>query len=477
MRRLAPPAPLPPSTATAYIPTSWWSYIGLAYTTPLPASPQVTPSIRSNNNVDVPDIILDPVPDPQAPPLSETTSQLAPAPNSRPPSIFSAETSTSRPSWYAAWIGWGSPAPEPVASSIVDDTAQQGPVVAVDELTQAEQVKAEALARDDGPPPSPAAEASPILNNETRASWVSFFSSRNRAYTKAITDGSEAAASPEMEVMDIDEEVAPSSYKDSIVSPPATPNNKTSKAGTGAPPASPQPIPSRSPNKVTVARPIPSPSSKNGDAPGTQDTPAPPLTGSKDVKKKTSSATNPGKKDPPSKLPNLVLPTWGDTFYAAPRSFPPPTKASTLTRTFNVMKGLLSAPAHIPNPELDSYQQERKKRLADSLSNIPISPSRSPEVYEDEQRRISQFVGTDLPRALSVLGQGVHGSEMGRIKRIAIIGVHGCVLSLICGINRSPLPFFWVLHHGSLILMILAYLASNLAPWGSYFHLISHCNP
>lgn len=436
MNRLAPPAPLPPSTATTYIPTSWWSYIGLAYDTPLPASPQVAPSIRSNTNVDVPEIILDPAPEPQVPASLETAPQLPPAPNSRPPSIFSAETSMSRTSWYAAWIGWGSPATEPVASSTGGDAPQPGPAIIAEELTQAEQVKAEALARDDDSPPSPATEASPILTSETRASWVSFFSSRNRAYTKAITDGSEATATEEMEVMDIDEEAAPSSYKDSIVSPPATPNHKAGKTGTGARPASPQPIPSPSPNKAAIAKPIPSPSSRNGDSSRTRDTPAPPLTGSKDVKKKTSSAINPGKKDPTPRLPNLVLPTWGDTFYTAPRSFPPPAKASTLTKTFNVVKSLLSTPAVLPNPELESYQQERKKRLVDSLSNIPIEPSRSPAVYEDEQRRISQFVGTDLPRALSVLGQGVNGPEMDLMKRVAIIGVHGCVLTLICTFRR-----------------------------------------
>jgi hypothetical protein len=159
------------------------------------------------------------------------------------------------------------------------------------------------------------------------------------------------------------------------------------------------------------------------------------------MKKKTSLTKATKDATPRPKMPNLVLPTWGDTFYCAPRSIRPPTQAWTLKRTFDAVSRLLVTQVSPSNLELENYQQERKRRLAESLSHIPISPSGSLEVYEEEQRRMTRTVGTDLPRAWSILGDGMHGTDIGSIKRIVAIGVHGCVyLNSLALTSPPPTP-------------------------------------
>ncbi|KAF8310659.1 hypothetical protein DL93DRAFT_1580807 [Clavulina sp. PMI_390] len=546
-----PPAPLPPASA-GYLPASWWSYLGLASSTPLPASPKVAPSLAStsNPNADVPEAPLDAAPEPMDvdPPLA-TASEPEPTPSVL--AKLEAETSTSAraaPSWIASWIGWGvaeTEAPASVPSS--SSEAEAGPYTGGETLTEAEQVKAEALARDAAAvpvveePPTPTVDPSPLLTAETRASWVSFFSSRPVASMKLIKDGSAGAAGNavttsggEMEVMDLDEDEPPtaadsanqeSSNRSAAPTPaPSTPKLKPTTsvkgAGSGAVSvASRSPSPTKRSNALK-ALPAPPPSTPptpstpnkkiNGDSEDERSSlapsPAPPLTNSKDAKRK--STTNNGssttsKKDPsnpkPPKVPNLLLPTWGDTFYAAPRSLPPPSalpapprsSVSTIRRGFQAMTRLISAPpvppaspsTSTPNAntnnvieeEMAEYQRERKERLVKSLEDIPIRITRPPSptaylnrnvaaaaakavtaggeekkpgvnggggdatitplVYEEEQRRMMQFVGTELPRAWSVLGQGVHGHsgsgsgnsglDMEKMKKVAIIGVHG----------------------------------------------------
>jgi len=409
--------------------------------------------MTSNNNADVPEVPADAE---ALQDLSTSTSKTehAPADPLRPPSILSAETSASRPSWYATWIGWGTSIPRPAPLTAGDANAE--PSLAtnkVGEITEAEQIKAEALAGATEPtPPLPVAQPSPILTSDTRASWVSFFSSRSRAYTKTITDGSETKG--EMEVMDIDEDDAPTtaastatSFKETAQTPLTTPNKSKPSATppvtasvNGKRPASPSPS-----AKAADRRTAPSPTPNEDGMPPSQGNlaPASPLTGSKDVKKQVPSTKTAKDASPKPKTPNLVLPTWGDTFYSAPRSVRPPTTTSTLKKTFDAVSRLLVTPVQPPNPELESHQQERKKRLAQSLSTLP---SASPEMYEEEQRRMTRTVGTDLPRAWSILGDGIHGNDVGKMKRIAIIGIHGCVdiwigISSLCRLT-DPIASF-----------------------------------
>ena len=212
---------------------------------------------------------------------------------------------------------------------------------------------------------------------------------------------------------------------------PATPKSVKTRVAPPLPsPSNTKQTVSPSPSKAQDRRNAPSPTPSADKTPPSNQTnpaPAPPLTSSRDVRKQASSAKAMKDVPPKPKMPNLVLPTWGDTFYCAPRSLRPPTQVSTLKRTFDAVSRLLVTPAPLSNPELESYQQERKKRLTESLSQIPISPSRPPEVYEEEQRRMARIVGADLPRAWSILDNGMHGTDIGSTKRIVVIGVHGYV--------------------------------------------------
>ena len=398
--------------------------------------------MASDTNVDVPGVTLESPADVEAP-EEPPNLKTEPVPDSfRPPSLFTSAASA-RPSWYTTWIGWGTSTPQMAPSASAGDVnTEPGPGSnQMDEMTEAQQIEAEALARANvpAPPPLPAVEPSPVIMSETRASWVSFFSSRNLTYTKTITDGSDMKG--EMEVMDIDEEDTPTgtnptaaSFKGTLQNPLATPNatktNLTLPTPTpvdGRRTTSPSPSNDSDRNRSDA----PSPTHSSGMMPPSKQTslaPAAPLTGSKDVKKQISSTKAAKDAIPKPKMPNFVLPSWGDTFYSAPRNFRPPTNASTLKKTFDAVSRLLIAPASPSNPELENYLQERKKRLVESLSRILISPSKSPEVYEEEQRRMARIVGTDLPRARSIMGDGIHGSDIDAVKRIVIIGIHGCVM-------------------------------------------------
>lgn len=379
----------------------------MASNTPLPASPNVAPSLKSSS--DVPELLLEPDTLPKDPsvhvePLTEDVSNPLP-----PPSVASAATEASRGSWYASIMAWNTSG-QVQSETDKDELLPQDAGAKGEPLTQSEQIKQDALARDDPPaPPTPEAEASPLITSDTKASWVSFFSSRNRAYIKPITDGKESQG--DMEIMDIDDEMPPAE-----TTAPATAAVTARETVVSTPPRG------QKTQKITVA-----PSNGNSvppsPTPSRPDTPATPLTTSKDVKKKTSAATTPGKKDAPKpRMPNLILPTWGDTFYCAPRSFPPPTKSTTLKKTFDAVTRMLASPLPL-HPEVESYETERNKRLAES--HLPV------DVARDEQRRIARFVGTDLPRSWNILGSP-QNAGFADVKRVVIIGVHGSVLLSTC---------------------------------------------
>ncbi|KAG8747189.1 hypothetical protein FRC12_014124 [Ceratobasidium sp. 428] len=302
--------------------------------------------------------------------------------------------------------------------------------------TQAELVKEEALARQS--PSAVPGLPSPVLNTATKSSWVSYFSSRASRSTPAMSDGraikQRAENTGEMEVMDINEDDLS------------------------------EPVEVQVPNS-----PISAPINR---APGTSATekPAPPLTDSPSVKRKASVISQ-GKKSSASSsrstkvsFPNLVLPTFGDTFYTVPRCAPPrvaPTSPGTsatgtalgswkLKRTVkNLANQLFTAntpekphSSYVANAEMEEYQRQvaERRRLTNRANFATVQPAvpRSSNVPRPPRpgnvRSSSSFgslaiddFGNQLPRVFSVLGDNNALGEMAGPVRAVVIGVHGYV--------------------------------------------------
>lgn len=181
-----------------------------------------------------------------------------------------------------------------------------------------------------------------------------------------------------------------------------------------------------------------------------QSRPVTPLTNDKSAAKAIKKAAaangdpnvgNGGK--PPVRAPNLVLPTFEDTFLSPPRSLPP--KAGVLTRT--LVSGCLSVwtvnlngsdffpflfSAHqaavgsyllsIP-PDASRLRTAPRKRRTSSNTfslggNGDEDSSAAIDAMEQQQR---------LPRAWGVIGEKERESKRGceNVKKVVVIGVHG----------------------------------------------------
>ncbi|KAA1066550.1 hypothetical protein PGT21_033503 [Puccinia graminis f. sp. tritici] len=109
-------------------------------------------------------------------------------------------------------------------------------------------------------------------------------------------------------------------------------------------------------------------------------------------------------------IPNLVLPSFEDTFHHPPRSFLP--KPSKLQQTFELVQALIfSAPPEFPQTiaadELPSRRESSRKRrqAADILHH-------------------NQHISTRLPKALDLLRVDRVG-KLRKLRRVAVIGIHG----------------------------------------------------
>jgi hypothetical protein len=279
--------------------------------------------------------------------------------------------------------------------------------------TQAELIKEEALARQS--PSIVPTLPSPVLNTTTKSSWVSYFSSNASRSAPTMSDGraikQRAEHAGEMEVMNIDEDEM------------------------------------NEPIQVQTDGPARKPTTK----------PAPPLTDSPSVKHKASVISQ-GKKSSASSsakesFPNLVLPTFGDTFYTVPRCMPPRTASAArvapgswkLKRTVkNISTMLFNTGAsdkalgpNVANAEMEEYQRQAAERhRLSSRANFAIVEPAVARTGPGRTRTSSSFgslaiddFGHELPRVFSVLG---HGNALGDIVgpiRAVVIGVHGCVVS------------------------------------------------
>ncbi|CAG8732136.1 7614_t:CDS:2, partial [Acaulospora colombiana] len=289
-------------------------------------------------------------------------------------------------------------------------------------------IKEEALARGNQPsslPTSPGTvvpdqatprvetEQNPLAQDmiENRASWTSFFSLRAAHGAKKVTLQGEP---PEEEVMEIDV------------------NTEIPVTQVPAPTVSLSNAPSIVGKKVAgiIASSTSTPSSKprsSSAGPARRGPPKPPLTDSESIRRKVtglsttkrSSSATPSKRSLPpqsaSKAPNMILPTFGDTFYTLPRALPPHTRPTTLKKVGRLVSGVLGITSNgggqVSNDEMREWQAH--------------SGAKVPRNYEG--LRSARDVGRDLPRVGEVLGI----QDVGRIKeckRIVIIGVHGTLL-------------------------------------------------
>jgi len=225
-----------------------------------------------------------------------------------------------------------------------------------------------------------------ISANPTR--WMSFFTAKAIAM-KSITYDKEDG---KMEVMEIDDETPPEPNSQpssatavsqpspiQVTKPLIREQPRTSDVLPPSPPPKriddkPPPVPRAATNTETVVdnslkrQPSPSPSKKSG------------------MKTPTS---------PPP--PNLVLPTWNDTFCTLPRSAVPREPPSALSKTLQYVSGVLFSRDETP-------------------SNKGKDKAKEP-VYSP--------YGKALPRTWDVLGGGGVVDVLRGCRKVVIIGVHG----------------------------------------------------
>jgi hypothetical protein len=410
--------------------------------------------------------------------LASATLSEAEKPDQQTPSLFSAETAKSQASaWYSPW-GWYAASPiAPSSSNIlaggsVSDNQSTSNDTQTDQhqMTESQMVMEEALARDSKsqepvgtatvplpqtpidvvtpePPTTPASPlplANPIETSiaTNKSGWVSFLMSK-ALLVKNITDGQDTKTldQGEMEVMDIDDDddqeaantsggdtstatVTQSEKQSAVISSGAVPSKAVSIAAA----RKPRSIASTTPSASTSPKPQepPRPPTKERE-PKKSGPPAPPLTSSDSIKKETSKVTASGTRSPsptPSKAsmtpprtspPNLVLPTWDDTFLSPPRSLvppaptpPPPAQKGKLEKTLRFMSGVLW-----------SGQDEKGGSV------------KGKEREKEREHPFLQF-GMELPKALDVVGQAFDPSSLHEKCRVVVIGVAGWMPGECC---------------------------------------------
>jgi hypothetical protein len=185
-----------------------------------------------------------------------------------------------------------------------------------------------------------------------------------------------------MEVMDIDEG---DDERGSTLSLPVTSEFRVRKDATGREMLASRsiPAPPRSPS------PAPKPKAKPDDLKGSKRPSVSP------TPSKGSGRASPRVPPPP----NLVLPTWDDTFLLPPRSSVPRAKNdSAFTKTVRFVSGMLFA-------KDDGASVERDKARPKT---------------ED----IADF-GNELPRIWDDIGEQIDGDILQGCKRVVVIGIHG----------------------------------------------------
>lgn len=321
--------------------------------------------------------------------------------------------------------------------------------------------------------------------------WAQFFMSR-ALMMKTITDGSEKDKEGivkrdenGMEVMELDDdelEAAGGGGSATLVATSDRPRAGSSGSGTTGKEMVLRTAQGLVPSSGTTPKaPSPTPSSKKLERePKKSDPPAPPLTNSDSIKRETTrpkgimgttgtTTTGPGGRAPspaPSKksgyasptpsqnqqkvqTPNLVLPTWADTFHAPPRSIvppPPPTKAGPssvrdkISGAVKFVGGMLFAQ---PKDSVEDHPHSLSHSHGQTRAQAQQSPHLHQQQQQHEQRPSHQggkgkqrerslgpedellLFGKDLPKALDILGQNMDETLLNGECRVVVIGVAG----------------------------------------------------
>jgi len=291
--------------------------------------------------------------------------------------------------WYSPW-GWTSAFRTGATSTSTSDDPYGS-------KTDAELVKEEALFRsesheeaspaadaDAAPVSTPPELANPIATSAAwnSAGWASFFSTSRLLTTKSITARGERGENG-IEVMNIDEDEDSASAAAMPTKPP--------------PPEAP-----------------PSAQKEDKEMKPPSDETQTPLTTSNSAKRKvvgnvrTASPTpsNKSKKSvpPTPRPPNLVLPTFKDTFHNLPRSRPRPKETSASASLTSTLAGLVSSVFYGSVKGSDSLRSSKGKEKADP-----------------ENDALEHF-GKELPRAWTYTSESL---PMKECLRVVVIGVHG----------------------------------------------------
>jgi hypothetical protein len=343
--------PSGPNTEAAVITAqdSWWALVGWRATTPHTASTaQDPPPIRALDHESV------------AVATDRTSRETNISSSSTPALVEPLRGSTlsvEKPhdrgsSWLTQWPWYGQP-----TSVSAPDRVQPEEESANQELGTVTPKKAEDLTRQEPTYTAHVEPTNPIQSSITAniSGWASFFSSGS-LLAKRITD-TEDREEDGMEVMEIDEGVDERGSTKSIPGPPCSPS------------------------------PSPMPKAKNDGPKRTSVSPTP---------SKGSGRASPRVPPPP----NLVLPTWDDTFLLPPRSTVPRERSdSVLTKTVRFVSGMLFAKDDGASTETDKARSKDEEFFAD--------------------------FGNELPRTRDVIGETIDGNILQGCKRVVVIGIHG----------------------------------------------------
>lgn len=382
--------------------STWWSYLGWSSTQPPSAqrfeSHVQTDSIPTNSSA-VPDAPPLPVGEMAAQPILDSETVVPQKSEDGSEDQIASQKipfgGTSEPqgvAWYTPWLwhqGLSTPVTSTGSHSDIQVTGEGGNVPS--ELAKDDEViKQAATSVSSSPEPQAPGtmNANPISSTITdnRSGWISFFSAR-AVTMKSIANESH---NEEMEVMDLDEDEAPATAGSPSLAPSSTPLSKDVLTKPSSPiQAGVSPVPpSLSPTARKKVEDKPNPAGNSSDALRRGAAKRPPSpTPSKKSGLKTPIFPPP---------PNLVLPTWEDTFHTQPRAHVPAQPSSALSKTFQYVSDVLFAR---DEPAANKKGKARER---------PLGP------YEKA-----------LPRSWDVIGGQEQRDVLQGCQRAVVIGVHG----------------------------------------------------
>lgn len=360
--------------------------------------------------------------------MAESQATIKPARN-QAMSVRSAETGAvrSNASWLAPWT-WYSAAPavsEP--AGVAEEQPPKGGETHTDGegRTDAERIRDAALAdRAASPvPPAPSTpsattplvktpeEENPVAKTvaSSKQGWAAFFAQRAMA-GRLLGGGGQGEEKKEgeqvegMEVMDVPDDEELNAVREVVIGSPL--DNERAKS-----PPPPQGKP------------------KGGGPPGEreprkQGPPDLPLTDSQSVKRAAANrnaspapSRSSGKATPPAsarKTPNLVLPTWGDTFHAPPRNVPPPRpkemqSGGTARKVKGALKYMSGVLGSLAGEEEGTGKDSKGKGKARAKPKVPFGMG-LPKAWDIAEPQADGGRGTDVLRgAKNAVVIGVHG--------------------------------------------------------------------